>query len=134
MNKILNLTDQLTSVALFGPIGIGKSFVARAVLDHDQTKAKFGRNCHFIRFDDHKVSLEGFLERLSGAIQTSHIISAEKLRSHMESSPPLILLLDSVDFILDQSTTESEAIFAAIEEFGSYHHVCLITTDRRAHV
>ena len=42
----------------------------------------------------------------------------------------MILLLDGVDFIFDPSTTESEAIFAAIEEFGSYDHVCLVTTSR----
>ena len=44
ITEILDLTDQLAPVALFGPIGVGKSFVARAVLDHDKTKAKFGRN------------------------------------------------------------------------------------------
>ena len=130
MTEILDLTDQLASVALFGPIGVGKSFVARAVLDHDQTKAKFGRNCHFIHFDSPKISLEGFLERLSGVLKTNHITSVEQLRSHLESSPPMILLLDSVDFILDQPIVESEGIFAAIEEFGSYDHVCLVTTSR----
>ena len=130
VTEILDLTDQLASVALFGPIGVGKSFIARAVLEHDQTKAKFGQNSHFIHFDDPKISLEGFLERLSGVIQTSHITSVGQLRSHLESSPPLILLLDGMDFILDQPTTESEGIFAAIEEFGSYDHVCLVTTSR----
>ena len=130
MTEISDLTDQLVSVALYGPIGVGKSFVARAVLDHDQTKAKFGQNSHFVHFDDPKVSLEGFLERLSGVIQTSRINSVEQLRSHLESSPPMILLLDGVDFIFDQSTTESEAILEAIEEFGSYDHVCLVTTSR----
>ena len=130
MTEILDLTDQLASVALFGPIGVGKSFVARAVLDHDQTKAKFGQKSHFIHFDNPKISLEGFFGRLSGVIQTSRITSMEQLQSHLESSPPLILLLESVDFILDQSTTESEAIFAAIEELGSYDQVCLVTTSR----
>ena len=130
VTEILYLTDQLASVALFGPIGVGKSFVAHAVLDHDQTKAKFGQNCHFIHFDEPKISLEGFLERLSGVVQTGHVTSVEQLRSHLESSPPLILLLDGVDFILDQSTTGSEPVFAAIEEFGSYDHVCLVTTSR----
>ena len=130
VTEILDLTGQLASVALFGPIGVGKSFVARAVLDHDQTKAKFGQNCHSIHFDDPKISLEGFLERLSGVIQTCCISSVQQLQSHLESSPPLILLLDDVDFILDQSTTESDEIFAAIEEVGSYDHVCLVTTSR----
>ena len=130
MTEILDLTDQLASVALFGPIGVGKSFVARTILDHDQTKAKFGQNSHFIHFDDPKISLEAFLERLSGVIQTSHITSVEQLRSHLESSPPLILLLDGVDSILDPPATEPDGISEAIEEFGSYDHVCLVTTSR----
>ena len=130
MTEILDLTDQLASVALFGPIGVGKSFVARAVLDHDQTKATFGQNSHLIHFDDAKISLDGFLKRLSGVIQTSHNPSMEQLRSHLESSPPLILLLDGVDSILDPPATESDEILAAIEEFGGYDHVCLVTTSR----
>ena len=130
VTEILDLTDQFASVALFGPIGVGKSFVARAVLDHDQTKTKFGQNSHFIHLDDPQISLESFLELLSGVIRTSRFTSVEKLQSRMESLPSLILLLDGVDFILDQSTTESEAILAAIEEFGSYDHVCLVTTSR----
>ena len=130
VTEILDLTDQLASVALYGPIGVGKSFVARTVLDDNKTKAKFGQNRHFMRFDNSTISLEGFLERLSGMIQTSRIKSVEQLRSNLESSPPLILLLDGVDFILDQPTTESEAIFAVIEEFGSYDRVCLVTTSR----
>ena len=130
MTEILDLTDQLSSVALFGPIGVGKSFVARTVLENNRTKAKFGQNRHFMRFDDSAISLEGLLMRLSGIIQTSRITSVEQLRSHLESSPPLILLLDGVDSILDPLATESEDIFVAIEEFGSYDHVCLVTTSR----
>ena len=130
VNEILDLTDQAASVALFGSIGIGKSFVARTVLDHSQTKAKFGENRYFMRCDDLTNSLEGFLERLSDAIRTGRATNEARLRSHLESSPPLMLLLDGVDFILDQLTPESEDISAMIEEFGSYEHLCFITTSR----
>ena len=130
VNEISDLTDQAASVALFGPIGVGKSFVARTVLDHSRTKAKFGENRHLIRCDDLTDSLESLLERLSDTIHTNRTASLTQLRSHLESSPPVILLLDGVDSILDPLTPESEDIFATIEEFGSYEHVCLVTTSR----
>jgi hypothetical protein len=38
--------------------------------------------------------------------------------------------LDGVDPILDPITPQSREISATIEEFGSYEHVCLITTSR----
>ena len=125
-SEILDLTDQIASVALFGSIGVGKSFVARTVLDHDQTKAKFGENRYFVCCNDLVNSLEGFIQCISNAV---HVDSAQ-LESRLRSSPPLILLLDSVDFVLDSLAPDAGEIYARIEEFGSYEHVCLVTTSR----
>ena len=130
VSEILDLTNQVASVALFGPIGIGKSFVARAVLHHNQTEARFGQNRHFIRCDDLTNSFGGFLQRLSDAICADRTASVAQLRSYLETSPPLLLLLDGVDLILDPQAPESEDIYSTIEEFGSYEHVCLVTTSR----
>ena len=123
---ILDLTDQVASVAIFGPIGIGKSFVARAVLNDNRTKATFGENRYCVRCNDLPNSLEGFLEYLSKAIHTD----VAQLRSRLRSPTPLILVLDGVDSILDTSIPNAEEIYAAIEEFGSYEHVCLVTASR----
>ena len=125
-NEILDLTDQVASVALFGSIGVGKSFVARTVLAHGRTKAKFGENRHFVRCDNLENSPESFTKRLSEAIRIDTI----RLKSHFQSSPPLILLFDGVDSVLDSLTPEAEEIRAMIEEFGSYEHICLVTTSR----
>jgi len=130
MNGILDLTDQVASTALFGSVGVGKSFVALNLLHHNRTEAKFGRNRHIMRCDDLVISLENFLDRLSGTIGVSRTTDIEQLRSHLESSPPLILLLDGVDSILDPLVPEAEGIFATIEEFGYYQHICLLTTSR----
>jgi len=130
VNDILDLTDQVASTALFGSIGVGKSSVALSLLHHDRTKVKFGRNRHFMRCDDLTNSLGVFLERLSDAIGISRTTDIGQLRSHLESSPPLILLLDGVDSILDPLAPEAEDIFATIEEFGCYQNVCLLTTSR----
>ena len=129
-NDVLDLTDQVASTALFGSIGVGKSSVGLSLLHHNRTKAKFGRSRHFMRCDNLTNSLQGFLERLSDAIGINRTTDIEQLRSHLESSPPLILLLDGVDSILDPLAPEAEDIFATIEEFGCYQNVCLLTTSR----
>ena len=108
----MDLTDQVASVAIFGSIGIGKSFVAHTVLNHDRTTAKFGENRHFVCCDDIPNSLEGFIGRLSDAIHTD----VTQLESRLRSSPPLMLLLDGVDFALDPLAPEAEEIHARIEE------------------
>ena len=125
-NEILDLTDQVASVALFGPIGVGKSFVARAILDHDKTKTTYGDNCHFIRCDDLQVSPDRFVKRLSEVIH----IGTTQLQSRLESSPPLMLVLDGIDSFLDPPIPDAEEIHAMIEEFGSYEHIYLVTTSR----
>ena len=130
VDELLDLTDQVASVALFGTIGVGKSCVALTLLHHNQTKARFGQNRYFLNCDDLKNSVEGFLESLSGAIWAKHTTSITQLRLHLVSSPPLLLLLEGIDLILDQQTPESEEISATIEEFGSYNNVCLVTTSR----
>ena len=130
LSQILDLTDQIASTALFGSIGVGKSSVALTLLHHERTKAKYGGNRHFMRCDDLSNSLDGFLERLSDTIGTSRITDIEQLRSHLESSPPLILLLDGADAILDPLTPGAEDFFTALERFGCCQHVCLLTTSR----
>ena len=130
VNDVLDLTDQVASTVLFGSIGVGKSFMAHTILHHDRTKAKFGGNRHFVLCDNFTNSLDGFLEHLSNAISTNRTRNTERLGLYLESSPPLILLLDGVDLILDPLSPEAEAISATIEELGSYPHVCLVTTSR----
>ena len=122
LDEILDLTDQATSVALSGSVGVGNSFVARTILDHSRTKAKFGENRHFMRCDDLSNSLEAFLQRLSDTIRIDVV--------QLLSSPPHMLLLDGVDSIVDPLIPQSQEISATIEGFGEYEHLCLVTTSR----
>jgi len=130
VSEVSDLTDRVASVALFGPIGVGKSFVAFNLLHHGRTQAKFGRNRHFMRCDNLTNSLEGFIGCLSDAILMNRTTNVAQLRSHLESCPPLVLLLDGVDLILDPLAPEAREISATIEEFGSYENICLVTTSR----
>ena len=124
VNKILDRTDRVTSVALFGPIGVGKSSVALALLHNSRTKARFGPNRHFIHCSD--LTKDGFFERLSDALHTD----PSQLHVRFQSSPPLMLLLDGMDSILDSPNPEARAIAAKIQAFGNYENVCLVTTSR----
>jgi len=130
VSDVLDLTDQVASTALFGSAGVGKSSVALTLLHHNRTKIKFGRNRHSMRCDGLTDSLEGFLEHLSDAIGISRTSGIGQLRSHLEASAPLILLLDGVDSIPDPLAPEAEDILATIEEIGCYQHICLLTTSR----
>jgi len=136
VNEILDFTDQIASTALYGSIGVGKSFVALAVLHHSRTRATFGRNRHFMRCDGLTNSLGDFLERLSDAIGTSRMTGIGQLRSQLESwsqlesSPPRLLVLDGVDFVLDSPAPEVKEIATVIEGLGSDQRVCLVTTSR----
>lgn len=106
--------------------------MAHTVLHDDRSKAKFGQNRHSIRCDDLTNSVKSFIERLTDVLCSNRTSSSSvaQLRSHLESSPPLLLLLDGADFILDPQAPEFEDIYATIEVFGSYEHVCMVTTSR----
>ena len=130
MEELLDLVEQVASVTLSGQVGVGKSSVALTLLHHDRIKVKFGRSRYFMRCDDLTNSFEGFLERLSDALDTNRTTDIMQLRSHLEASPKLILLLDGVDFILDPLAPDAEKISATIEEFGCYQQICLLTTSR----
>ena len=130
MNEVLDLTDQVASTALFGPIGVGKSLAALTLLHHDRTKARFGRNRHFIRCDDITNSLDAFLNRLSDVVNTDRTTDMAQLKLQLKSSHPFMLVLDGVDHILDPLAPEAQEIWAKIAELGCYEHVCLVTTSR----
>jgi len=130
LDEVLDLTDQVASIALFGPIGVGKSSVALTLLHHNRTKAKYGEHRYLMHCDNVMNSLEGFLKGLCDAIHVDHTTGMTQIRSQLESSSPCVVLLDGVDFILDPLAPESEDISAMIEEFGSNDRICLLTTSR----
>ena len=130
IDELLDLVTRLASVALFGPVGIGKSAVALTLLHHDRVRATFGQHRYFLLCDNIANSLTDFLESLSDAININRTMDLTQFRSHLNASPPLILLLDGVDSLLDPLATEAENIHATIKEIGSYQHVCLLITSR----
>ena len=130
MTRLFDHSDRLASVVLSGSVGIGKTTIALTILHHSRVKAKFGDSRHFMRCDDLTNSLGFFLERLSDAIGSLPTRSMKQLRSHLARRPPLLLVLDGVDCVLDPLAPESEKISKTIEEICRCHNVCILITSR----
>ena len=127
--RLLNHLDDLASIVLSGAVGIGKTTIALTILHHDRVKTKFGDSRYFMRCDN-LANLESFLERLCDAIGFLPTKSGEQLRPHLARRPPLLLVLDGVECVLDPLAVESKEIATTIEEISQYRRVCLIATSR----
>ena len=75
-------------------------------------------------------SLDEFLRRLSEAIGARDLSDMAQLKSHLSLSPPLILVLDGVESILDPLAPGAAGIASAIEEFSRCQNLCLFLTSR----
>ncbi|KAH7917521.1 hypothetical protein BV22DRAFT_1135345 [Leucogyrophana mollusca] len=123
-------------VILFGPGGIGKSSIAKAILNEDTVVARFKDRRFFVRFDDinaSQVTHGTFIGRISGALGVqSNLLSSVK--TSLATSETFLVLDNAETFQDAASDADSYRIAEAIDELGSPPPVTMMVTTRNRRV
>jgi tetratricopeptide (TPR) repeat protein len=137
LHEVLDLLLGLerSHVVLIGPGGIGKSSLAKAILNDPVVEAKFKGRRFFIRFDNllssqitYNIFIECIARTLGVAVSAS---GGHREISDFLRSGDILIVLDNAETFLDcKATEEIPHINRAIAEFGDYPSVTILITSR----
>ena len=131
VEKIVGLAEDLTSVALTGTGGIGKTSIVLTVLGDHRIKQRFGDSRCFIRCDKFPASHTHFLRKLSevtgAGVENPEDLSP--LRQHL-SSKEMVIVLDNVESVLGLPETSAQEIHTVVDELSQFSNIYLVVTSR----
>ncbi|KAH7919788.1 hypothetical protein BV22DRAFT_844702 [Leucogyrophana mollusca] len=123
-------------VVLVGPGGIGKSSIAKAIINDDAVVARFKDRRFFIRFDDinaSQVTHGIFIGRIAGALGLRSSLLSSVKRSL--ATGEAFLVLDNAETFQDAaSDADSSRIAETVDELGSLPSVTIMLTTRNRRV
>ncbi|KAH7918019.1 TPR-like protein [Leucogyrophana mollusca] len=121
-------------VVLVGPGGIGKSSIAKAILNEDSIVAKFQDRRFFVRFDNidaSQITFDTLIGRLADVlgVKPTHL---SVIKAYLAADNVLIILDNAETF--QDAASGSDRIAEAIDELGALPSVRIILTTRNRRV
>ncbi|KAG6808666.1 hypothetical protein H0H93_016642, partial [Arthromyces matolae] len=111
---------------------MGKTSIARAVLNEDALARKFEDNRFFVRFDDmdaSQVTLGTFLDRIAKALGLATSANIFNSITKTLSASQTLLVLDNAETFLD-AAADAGRIADVIDGFGARSNIAMLLTTR----